>query len=121
MNTQEVADKLVAYCREGKNDQAIEALYADNIVSHEQPGVPHPVTEGKEAVMAKSKQWQESVESINGGTISDPIITGEFFAITMDMDVTFKERGRTDIKEIAVYQVKDGKIVKEQFIYSMDM
>lgn len=121
MNTQEVANQLVALCREGKNDQAIETLYADNIVSHEQPGVPQEVTEGKEAVAEKSKQWAESVEEIHGIHISDPIVSGEFFAISMEVDVTFKERGRTDIKEIAVYQVKDGKIVKEQFFYGMDM
>jgi len=38
MTTQEVADKLVQLCREGKNDQAIEELYADNVVSREPKG-----------------------------------------------------------------------------------
>ena len=121
MNTQEVANQLVALCREGKNDQAVEELHADNIVSHEQPGVPHEVTEGKEAVAEKNKQWIESVEEIHGATISDPVVAGDFFAISMFVDVTFKERGRMEIKEIAVYQVHEGKIVKEQFFYGMNM
>jgi len=35
------------------------------------------------------------------------------------MDVTYKKSGRMQMNEIAVYQVKDGKIVFEQFHYSM--
>src|ERR1700744_5206108 len=118
MTTQQVADKLVALCREGKNDQAIEELYADNIVSYEQPGVPHEVTEGKEAVAEKSKQWALSVAEFHSASTSDPIVSGNFFAITMDVDVTFKERGRTEIHEIAIYEVKDGKIINEHFFYN---
>lgn len=38
MNTQEVADKLVQLCREGKHEQAIDELYADNVVSKEPKG-----------------------------------------------------------------------------------
>jgi hypothetical protein len=33
------------------------------------------------------------------------------------MDVTMKGQGRMNMDEIAVYEVKDGKIVKEQFFY----
>jgi hypothetical protein len=50
MTTQEVADKLVQLCREGKNDQAIEDLYADDVVSKEPKESPMELTEGKEAV-----------------------------------------------------------------------
>lgn len=35
----------------------------------------------------------------------------------MGMDVTLKGMGRRQMDEIAVYEVKDGKIVKEQFFY----
>lgn len=119
MNTQEVADELVDLCRQGKNDEAINVLYADNIVSLEQPGTPVERTEGKEAVIAKSKHWQSTVDEIHGGTISDPLVMADFFTITMDMDVSFKEHGRMNIQETAIYKVKDGKIVFEQFFYSM--
>jgi len=47
------------------------------------------------------------------------IVLADFFTISMDMDVTFKEHGRWKLQEIAVYKVKDGKIVFEQFYYSM--
>jgi hypothetical protein len=37
----------------------------------------------------------------------------------MTMDATFKGRGRVNMEEICVYQVKDGKVVREQFFYHM--
>jgi len=35
----------------------------------------------------------------------------------MGMDCTYKGMGRQKMDEIALYEVKDGKIVKEQFFY----
>lgn len=119
MNTQEVAQKLVQFCREGRNIDAINELYADNVVSLEQPGVPMERAEGKDAVLAKNNHWYESVEEVHSAVISDPVVTGEFFAVAMEMDVTYKKSGRMQMQEIAVYRVKDGKVVSDQFFYSM--
>ena len=47
--------------------------------------------------------------------ISEPMIAGNTFSLTMRMDVTTKDRGRMDMTELCVYQVKDGKIISEQF------
>lgn len=54
MTTQDVANRLVELCREGKNDQAIDELYAETIVSHEPPGSPVPHAEGIEVVRQKN-------------------------------------------------------------------
>ena len=35
----------------------------------------------------------------------------------MTLDATSKSMGRMKMDEIAVYEVKNGKIVKEQFFY----
>jgi ketosteroid isomerase-like protein len=119
MTTTEVAEKLVQYCREGKHTQAIDELYADNIVSREVAGSPMEVVEGKEAVKGKTEYWYSTVQEVHSGVVSDPIVTGNFFAVTMEMDVTYKEGGRMPMNEIAVYEVKDGQIVSEQFFYNM--
>ena len=73
MNTQEVADKLVQLCREGKHEQAIDELYGDNVVSKEPKGSPMELTEGKDAVKKKTIQWEESVEEIHSSSCSEPI------------------------------------------------
>lgn len=119
MSTQEVADKLVQFCREGKNIEAINELYADNIISYEPKGSHIEIAEGKAAVLDKSQEWYNMVEEVHSGTISDPIVTGNFFTVSMEMDVTYKGLGRNTMNEICVYQVKDGKIVSENFHYDM--
>ena len=118
MNTQEVANRLVELCRQGKNEDAINELYADNIISREPAGTPMEHTEGKEAVLGKTQYWHNTVEEIHSGEISAPIVSGNFFSCTMDMDVTYKEHGRMAMNEVCVFEVKDGQIVSEQFFYN---
>jgi ketosteroid isomerase-like protein len=119
MSTQSVAQQLVALCREGKNMEALELLYADDIVSIEHPNSPNPRTEGKVAVTQKSIDWYDNVQDFHGGEISDPIVAGNHFSCSMSFDITFKKGGRIQMEEICVYQVADDQIVSEQFFYAM--
>ena len=119
MTTKEVANRLVQLCREGKNPDAIKELYADNVVSLEPKGAPNGErTEGKDKVLAKTMGWLATVEQFHGSTISEPIVTANFFSCVMETDTTMKGMGRRQLKEIAVFEVLDGKIVTEQFFYS---
>jgi hypothetical protein len=116
---QEVAHRLVDLCREGKNVDAINELYDDNIVSLEPEGSPMAgKTVGKDAVLTSTNQWFSSVEEIHSAYISDPIVSGNFFACTMDIDATYKEHGRNEMSELCVFEVKNGKIVTSQFFYN---
>jgi limonene-1,2-epoxide hydrolase len=40
---------------------------------------------------------------------------GTSFACAMQLDVTIKGQGRMNLNELCVYEVKDGKIISEQF------
>jgi glutamate synthase domain-containing protein 1 len=118
MTTAEVANKLVELCRHGKIDEVQETLYAENATSIEASEMMGPkVVQGLAAIKEKSVAFQSSVEAFHGATISEPIVAGNSFAITWAMDATFKGRGRMTIEEICVYQVKDGKVISEQFFY----
>ena len=119
MTTQEVANRLVELCRQGQYVQAQQELYGDGIKSYEPEEAGWPAAEGREAVQAKTEQWQQSVEEVHSASVSDPIVAGNHFAVTMINDVTFKERGRAEMKGVCVYEVQDGKIVKENFFYNM--
>src|SRR5207247_918186 len=59
MTTQEVADKLVKLCSEGKFHEAMEALYSPDIVSMEAGAPPGGSREAKglAAVRAKGEWW----------------------------------------------------------------
>lgn len=123
MNTQAIAARLVELCRQGKYEQAQDELYADDAVSIEMDGLPPEMardTRGLEAIREKGRQFNAGIEAMHGGSVGDPIVTGNWFSLVMTMDATFKERGRVDMREICVYQVRDGKIVREQFFYDVD-
>jgi len=118
MTTQEVANKLVAYMRKGQIFEAQAELYADDITCIEPGGaMAPPLTKGKAAVAEKGKQFASMIEERHGGSCSDPVVGGRYFSITMSLDATMKEMGRQLLDEVCVYEVKDGKIVKEQFFY----
>ena len=118
MTTQEVANKLVACMRQGQIFEAQTELYGDDIVSIEPEGNMSPhLTKGKEAVAEKGKQFASMIEEHHGSTCSDPLVGGRYFSIAMSIDATMKGVGRQLLDEVCVYEVKDGKIVQEQFFY----
>lgn len=118
MTTIEVANKLVELCRQGKIDEVQETLFSDDAQSIESSDMMGPkVVTGLDAIKAKSIAFQSGVEAFHSATISEPIVAGNSFAITWALDATFKGRGRMTIQEVCVYQVKDGKIILEQFFY----
>ena len=120
MNTLEVANKWRTMCLNGENMECINKLYADNVVSKEMPGVPYgEMVSGKQNVLEKSKQWLENVIEFHSNEISEPVVAGNHFSSKMAFDVTFKDRGRQQMEEVCVFEVKDGKIINEQFFYSM--
>jgi len=121
MTTQEVADTLVKLCSAGKFDEAMKALYSTDIVSMEAGAPPGQSRESKglDAVMAKGKWWTDNHE-VHSVKVEGPLVTGSHFAVVFKMDVTFKPQARRfNMEEVAVYKVADGKILYEEFFYSM--
>lgn len=119
MTTQEVANRLVSLCREGKHEQVVKELYAPDIVSIEPEGVPNRRVQGLEAIIAKGQEFQSRVEKVNSSIISDPIVAEHFFSCSMKMNVQVKGMPvPVDMDEVCVYTVNKGKIVHEQFFYT---
>jgi hypothetical protein len=117
MNTQEIASKLAAFCKECKWEAAQKSLYANDAVSIEQQATPAfpKETKGLAAILEKGKKFDAMVETMHSQTVSEPLVADDSFAFKMTMDVTMKGQGRMKMSEICVYVVKDGKIVSEQF------
>lgn len=114
----EVAARFNELAREGQYDKIQDELYADNAVSVEPPASPGlQSVQGLAAIKEKGRQFNEMVEEMHGGYSTEPVIAGNHFSVAMGMDVTMKGQGRSKMDEIAIYEVKDGKIVKEQFFY----
>lgn len=117
MTTKDIATKLVQLCRQGKFDIAQKELYAKDAVSiepHETPAFQKE-TKGLDAIFKKGETWNSMVEKRNSFNVSEPIVAGNSFAVSLNMNVVMKDRGPVDMNELAVYHVKDGKIVSEEF------
>jgi ketosteroid isomerase-like protein len=116
MNTLEIATAFTALLKEGKHAEAAAQFNAPDIVSIEADDEGAPIRfEGAEAVAAKAKEWMEK-NDVHSVEVEGPFVNGDKFMVEFDMDVTDKESGeRMEMEEIALYTVRDGKIVEEQF------
>ena len=120
MTTQEVANRLVELCRTGQQEQAVQELYSPDIVSVEPEGAPNRIVKGLEGIAKKSEQFQSMIEKMNSSFVSDPIVAENFFSCTMLMNVQMKGVPvAIDMDEVCVYTVNNGKIVKEEFFYTV--
>ena len=118
MTTKDVANRFNELAQSGQWDKIQEELFADNAVSIEPANSPGLKTvEGLGAIRKQGEEVNQAVEEMHGGYSTEPVIAGNHFSLAMGMDVTMKGMGRMKMDEIAVYEVKDGKIVKEQFFY----
>jgi hypothetical protein len=116
--TQEVANRMNELFKEFKWEQVHQELFAENAVSIEPPGSQGLQTvEGLAAIKKKGEDFNNIVEEMHGGWVSEPLVGGNYISFAMGIDATYKGMGRQKMDEIAVYEVKDGKIVKEQFFY----
>ncbi len=117
MNTKEVATRLVEYCRRGEYEKAQKELFANDAISIELHATPEfeKETKGLQAILEKGYKFEKLVEEFHSTTVSDPVIAGNCFAVAIAMDVTMQKMGRMNVSEIAVYHVKDGKVISEEF------
>ena len=117
LSVAEIATHLVALCREGRWDEAVERHYAENIVSVESAGEDRE-SRGLAAVKAKGEWWVSNHE-IHDCKVEGPFVGPDKFVVRFTLDVTFKPTGqRKSLDELGLYTVADGKIVHEQFYYN---
>ncbi|HEX4639046.1 MAG TPA: nuclear transport factor 2 family protein [Chthoniobacterales bacterium] len=118
MDTKQVAEKVVELVRKEAWYEALDALYDDNIVSVEAyPGAGgSPEMRGKQNVRGKINWWVNAME-VHSFKASEPFVAHDRFVVQYDADVTEKEsKQRRHMSEVGVYTVKNGKIVREEFL-----
>ncbi len=117
MKTTEIATRLVALCREAKWETAQKELFADDALSIEPQASEafSKETKGLAAIVEKGHKFDAMIEQLHSLTVSEPLVANNAIACTMSMDITMKGKGRMQMSEICLYQVKDGKIISEQF------
>jgi ketosteroid isomerase-like protein len=121
MDTMTIAKKLVELCKQQKNREALDTLFAEDAVSVEAgapPGMQRD-SKGLAALRAKSDWWLGNHE-IHSANVTGPWPHDDRFIVGFQYDVTNKPSGqRLKMDEVGLYTIKDGKIVREEFFYSM--
>jgi len=114
MAVRDVAHGLVDFCRRGEFDAATEEFYSSDITSIEPHGDPLE-SHGIEEVRKKSEWWANTFD-VHGVTVTGPYINGDQFTVRFEIDATNKASGeRMMLDEIAVYSVRNDKVVYERF------
>jgi hypothetical protein len=121
MTTQEVASRYYELAGQNKWLEIQDEFHDDTVISQEPEhaaarGV-QVMTKGREAVKVKTNANREMIDTIHSQYCSEPLVAGNFFSVVLKRDVTFKNRPRMSLEEICVFQVREGKIVLEQFFY----
>jgi SnoaL-like domain len=122
MSTEEVAKKVMELVRKQAWYEALDTLYDDHIVSVEafSMSADSPETRGKEAVRAKIDWWVNATE-VHSFTADGPFVARDRFVVQYNADITDnKSKQRRQLSEVGVYTVKDGKIVREEFLPRVD-
>lgn len=117
MTTQDIALRLTRLCREGNHPQAYRELYADDVESIEPPHSTQPHVRGIAAVKEKTASFNRMIKEFHSGFVSEPVVVGNFISLAIEMDLTMQDGSRRNVDELAVFEVKNGKIVKEQFFF----
>ena len=116
--TREVAARFHELAQQEKWFEIQDEFFADNVRSIDPPHSPYfGYAEGKAAVRSKGEEFVSRIEAVHGAATTQPLVTGNHFAVGREIDITVKPHGRIQINQVMLYEVKDGQIISEQFFY----
>ncbi|MEO5564988.1 MAG: SRPBCC domain-containing protein [Chitinophagaceae bacterium] len=114
----EVAARFNELAQQEKWFDIQDEFFANNVKSMDPPHSPYfKNAEGKATVRKKGEDFVKNIEAAHRMYTTAPVIGGNHFAVGREMDITVKGLGRIQINEVMLYEVKDGKIISEQFFY----
>lgn len=119
MDLKEMAEALVAACREGREAELLDTLYAADVVSVEAADQGNGrETVGLDGVRGKHAWWEQTFEVLSAD-VQGPFLHGDDrFAVIFDVEAKARETGAVSaMKEVAVYHVAEGRITREEFFY----
>jgi len=116
--TKDVATRFNELAQQEKWFEIQDELFAENVRSVEPVDSPwFKYAEGKTPVRKKGEEWVSKIKEAHGRNTTQPLIAGNHFVVGRNVDITVDGFGRISVDEIMLYEVRDGKIVMEQFFY----
>jgi hypothetical protein len=121
ITTQQVANRYCELAKQNKWPEIMNELCSHDLVNKEPEHVAsrgvQTVTKGVGEVKAKGEANRAKIEAIHSQRCSEPLVAGNFFTVVLSRDITFKGMPRMNMEEIAIFELKEGKIIAEQFFY----
>lgn len=118
LTTQQVADRFYELALQEKWFEIQEELFADNVQSVEPRNSPYMQNaSGKANVYQKGQGFVQRIQAVHQVSTSPLIVAANHFTVGRTMDITVEGHGRIHINQIMLYEVRDGKIILEQFFY----
>ena len=97
----------------------VDEIYAKNAESIEAvvpPGRDVRIAKGRGSIKAKREDWVANHEIHNLDADGPYVHPPNQFAVRFEVEVTQKATGRKmTLREVALYSVEEGKIVREEF------
>ncbi|HTD40163.1 MAG TPA: SnoaL-like domain-containing protein [Mucilaginibacter sp.] len=111
----EIANGLKEMVSEQKFVDAYQLLFSEDAESIDPLNTSGQPLKGLATLLAREKDFLSRIIAINKITLSEPIIAGSYFTLSLKMSFEVKGQGHMEVEEICLYKVKDGKIISQQF------
>lgn len=115
----EIGAAVVAHLNSGAHDDTPlwNRHWSKDFASIEGMGV-NLAWYGREAVREKCQSWMDE-HIVHGCRAEGPFVGSTGFCVHITMDVEERKTGnRRTMREVGVYTVQDGKVVREEFMYA---
>ena len=124
MSVLEIGQTMASMVSQGRESEEafVSEYYSPDIVSIEGDGTDEMPArmEGLDAIRGKHEWWYGNHE-IHEMNVAGPYVghREEQFALHFSMEVTPTGGERMQMAEVALFTVRDGKVVQEEFLYLM--
>ena len=118
LTTQEIAARFHELAQQEKWFEIQDEFFTENVTSTDPADSPYfGYAEGKADVRKKGEDFVKRIEAVHSASTTAPVVGGNHFAVGRDIDITVQGHGRIQINQVMLYEVKDGRIISEQFFY----
>ena len=111
----EIANGLKERLSEQKFVEAYQLLFSEDAESIDPLNTSGQPLKGLDTLLDREKDFLSRVTTIHKISLSEPVIAGSYFTLSLKMSFEVKDQGHMEVEEICVYKVKDGKIISQQF------
>ena len=108
-------DQLNQMILEGKTLEAFEKFYHDDVVMQDND---YPARVGKDVNRQYEESFVNGLTEFRGAKVLHTVISDDIAAVEWWMDLTHKDFGTRNYRQLAVQRWKNGKIVEEKFYYN---